>query len=260
MNRPDDEFEDFLTRRKPIFSRSAEEPLEPPDELDRLVLHQAREAVEGARPQRVFKGPRWGAPLAIAATLVLALTVILHVGLPAKPEPIPEVTVQTVAQRLDYPPAPAARPSAANNPACAAVAQPTEAAGVTAGDSDRPASADRAADAMSMGSAPARTGGFVSEGEAERYARSPASAPSTGVVVEDPLTGSQAVVIDLSPPPSEAERAVAKAAPAPAFRTDSKTWLAEIERLRAAGKGAQAEAEYAEYKRQHRAYAVSPDR
>jgi len=35
---------------------------------------------------------------------------------------------------------------------------------------------------------------------------------------------------------------------------------AEIERLRAAGKGAQAEAEYAEYKRQHRAYAVSPDR
>jgi hypothetical protein len=247
MNRPDDEFEDFLSRRKPIFSRSAEDPLEPPDELDRLVLHQARDALRGARPQRVFKGPRWGAPLAVAATLVLALTVILHVGMPAKPQRTPEVTVQAVAQRVDYPPR-------------AVVARPADAAdtaGIAAGDSGTPAPADRPAVAAG---ARARSGGFVSDAEAERYARSPTSAPSTGILVEDPLTGSPSVVIDAAPPPSEAERAVAKATPAPAFRTDSKTWLAEIERLRAAGKGAQAEAEYAEYKRQHRAYAVSPDR
>jgi len=252
MNRPDDEFEDFLTRRRPIFSRSAEEPLEPPDELDRLVLHQAREAVEGARPQRVFKGPRWGAPLAVAATLVLALTVILHVGMPTKGQPTPEVTVQTVAQRLDYPPAPAARVPAANNPARADVARPPAAApGNAASPVDLPVDATNA---------PARPGGFVAEGEAERYARSPASAPPAGVTVEDPVSGSQAVIIDVSPPPSEAQRAVAKATPPPVFRADSKTWLAEIERLRAAGKDLQAEAEYAEYKRQHRAYAVSPDR
>jgi hypothetical protein len=217
MNRPDDEFEDFLKRRKPIFSRSAEEPLEPPDELDRLVLHQAREAVEGARPQHVFKGPRWGAPLAIAATLVLALTVILQVGMPAKPKAIPEVTVQTVSQRLDYPPAPAA-----NNPA--------------------------------------RTGGFVAEGEAGRYASSDAAAPAAASVAEEPAAGAPTQIADVSPPPSDAHRAVAKATPAPVFRADSQTWLAEIERLRAAGKSTQAEAEYAEYKRQHRAYAVSPDR
>lgn len=257
MNRPDDEFEDFLTRRKPIF-RGIEDPLEPPDELDRLVLHQAREAVQGARPQRVYKGARWGAPLAIAATLVLALTVILQVGMPAKPEPIPEVTVQTVAQRLDYPAAPAAR-APANNSARAEVAQPVEAA------ADTPMSSvvvDLKADAAGT---PARTGGFVSEGEAGRYADAEAPARSAGaaaagVVVVDPLTGSRTVVVDVSPPPTEAERAVAKASPPPAFRGDSRTWLAEIERLRADGKGAQAEAEYAEYKRQHRAYAVSPDR
>jgi hypothetical protein len=254
MNRPDDEFEDFLTRRKPIF-RGIEDPLEPPDELDRLVLHQAREAVEGARPQHVYKGPRWGAPLAIAATLVLALTVILQVGMPAKPEPIPEVTVQTVAQRLEYPAAPAAQPSAANNSGRAAVSQPAE---VAAGTSERPASVDLRAETARP---PARTGGFVSEGEAGRYADSETPAPAAGVVVEDPLTGSRTVVTDVSPPPSEAQRAVAKAtAPNPAFRGDSKRWLAEIERLRAAGYGAQADAEYAEYKRQHRAYAVSPDR
>ncbi|MEO8062696.1 MAG: hypothetical protein ABI821_08095 [Pseudomonadota bacterium] len=257
MNRPDDEFEDFLTRRKPIFSRSAEEPLEPPDEVDRLVLHQAREAVEGARPTRVFRSPRWGAPLAVAATLVLALTVILQTGMPAKPEPIPEVTVQTVAQRLDYPAAAAPAPApAANNRARAEVARPAEAA-VAAENSDSSFSVDLGPDAMS---APARTGGLVSEGEAERYARTPASAPAPGVLVEDPVTGSQAVIVDAAPPPTEVERAMAKASPPPAFRADSKGWLAEIDRLRAAGKGAQAEAEYAEYKRQHRAYAVSPDR
>ena len=53
--------------------------------------------------------------------------------------------------------------------------------------------------------------------------------------------------------------AAAKAAEAPAWRRDSKSWLAEIERLRNAGDIARADAELAEYKRQHRAYAVSPD-
>ena len=38
---------------------------------------------------RVFSGPRWGAPLALAATLVLAFTVILQAGMPAKPSPCP---------------------------------------------------------------------------------------------------------------------------------------------------------------------------
>jgi hypothetical protein len=237
MNRADDEFEDFLTRRKPIFSRGAEDPLEPPDELDRLVLRQAREAVKASQPPRVFTGPRWGAPLAVAATLVLALTVILNVGKPVKPDPIPEVTVQSVAQRVEYP---AAAP-APNNHEDAIVGQS--------------ASVESAAGA----GAPARES--VSEAEAGRYADSSPPASSTGVAVDGPLTDSPAVVTAVAPPPAEEPRAVAKAAtPGPAFRGDPRSWLAEIERLRAAGKGAQADAEYAEYKRQHRAYAVSPDR
>jgi hypothetical protein len=248
MNRGDDEFEDFLTRRKPVFSRGADDPLEPPDELDRLVLHQAREAVKGARPQRVFTGPRWGAPLAVAATLVLALTVILNGGKPATPEPTPEVTVQTVAQRLEPPAAAAPAP---NNRAHAEAAPATKTA---AADATGPVRADRASGAA----VPARGGEFVSEAEASRYARNP-PVPSEGGVLDDRFADFP-VVTDVSPPPGEAERALAKAAPNPAFRADSKRWLAEIERLRAAGKDARADAEYAEYKRQHRAYAVSPDR
>ena len=242
MNRPDDEFEDLLNRRRPIFGRSTE-PLEPPDELDRVVLRQAREAIQGDRPQRVFKGPRWGAPLAIAATLVLAITAILHVGMPAKNAPLPEVTVQTVSQHLDT--APAARTPAPNNYA------PAEAA-----DSGSTV----VADLDNRARAPASAGGLVSEEEANRYATAPAAAPEVGIVIDDRDTGSQTVITNVSPPPTEAQRAVAKATPAPTFRRDSKTWLAEIERLRAQGNGGEADAEFAEYKRQHRAYAGSPDR
>ena len=43
----------------------------------------------------------------------------------------------------------------------------------------------------------------------------------------------------------------------PAWRRDPKSWLAEIQRLRDAGDTARADAEYAEFKRQQRAYAGS---
>jgi hypothetical protein len=66
----DDEFEDFLRRRKPVF-RAPDDPFEPPAEVDRIVLRQAREAIQAERPMRMFSGSRWAAPLALAATLVL---------------------------------------------------------------------------------------------------------------------------------------------------------------------------------------------
>ena len=166
MSGPDEEFDDFLSRRKPLFRRAPGDPLEPPEEVDRIVLRQAREAIEIDRPQPAFRGAHWGAPLAIAATLLVVFTVVLQVlGLPKKP--IPEVTVQQVTQQVDQLPPPA-----------------------------------------------------------------PAAAPASG-------------------PQAQA---------GPEYRRDSHSWLAQIERLRAAGKAAEADAELAEYKRRNRAYAGAPDR
>ena len=102
MTGPDDEFDDFLARRKPVFRRSTEDPFEPPEELDRIVLRQAREAIERERPERVYHGPRWGMPVALAATLLLVFTVVLHLGVPSK-APVPEVTVQNIDQQIEYP-------------------------------------------------------------------------------------------------------------------------------------------------------------
>jgi hypothetical protein len=102
MTGSDDEFEDFLRRRKPVF-RSPDDMFEPPAELDRVVLRQAREAIESPRPLRVFRGPGWGTPVALAATLVLGFAVVFQAATPPESTPVPEVTVQNVAQRVDYP-------------------------------------------------------------------------------------------------------------------------------------------------------------
>jgi hypothetical protein len=152
MKDSDDEFDDFLSRRKPLFRRPVDD-LQPPEEVDRVVLRRAREAIEIERPQRAFRGANWGAPLAIAATLLVVFTVVLHSMQPSD-KVSPEVTVQHVAQ-------------------------PVEESG---------------------------------------------------------------------------------AATAPAWRADSQRWLAQIEKLRAEGRNAEADAELAAYKREHRALAVSPNR
>lgn len=168
MTGRDDEFDDFLARRRKLFRAPEQDVLEPPEEVDRIVLRQAREAIEIRSAPREIRGLGWGAPLALAASLLLAFAVILNVGRPKK-EPVPEVTVEHVAQRLEYP----------------AAAVP--------------------------------------------------------------------------PPAPTAQPVSANALPGPAWRHDPQTWLAEIQRLRAEGKNSAADAELAEYKRQHRMWAGSPD-
>ena len=153
MNGPDDEFDDFLTRRKPLFRRPVDD-LQPPEEIDRVVLRRAREAIEIERPQRAFRGANWGAPLAIAATLLVVFTVVLHFMQPSN-KVTPDVSVQQVAQ---------------------------------------------------------------------------------------PVTGAGEQVA------------------APSWRSDSQTWLAHIDKLRGEGRNAEADAELAAFKREHRALAVDPNR
>jgi hypothetical protein len=64
-----------------------------PAELDRLVLRQARDAVKRGSPQRPA-WVRWSAPLAVAASAVLALAIVIETGvrdetMVSAPQPIP---------------------------------------------------------------------------------------------------------------------------------------------------------------------------
>jgi len=242
MTGSDDEFEDFLKRRKPMF-RSPDDMFEPPAELDRVVLRQAREAIESERPLRVFRGLRWATPVALAVTLVLAFTVMLQTSTPPKRTPVPEVTVQNIAERVEISEADAPVASApgvaANNQAREEAAASDTASDTVMVDLTSPMTAKRGA------AAPANT--------ADRYAAPPPPAAPMAA-----SRASESVAMDA--PSAVVTTPSATSTEVPTWRRDAKTWLAEIERLRKAGDAARADAEYAEFKRQQRAYAVGPDR
>ena len=228
MTGSDEDFEDFLKRRKPVF-RAPDDMFEPPAELDRVVLRQAREAIETGRPVRVFRNPRWATPVALAATLVLAFTVLFYARLSQTRSPVPEVTVQNVAERVDV----------------AQEAVPAETAPAVAANNQREGE-ERSGDAV------------VVELKAPMAARREAAASAAPSPSPAPRVASAAT--DEAAREPEVAAASASAADVPTWRRDAKTWLAEIERLRNAGDTTRADAELAEYKRQQRAYAGAPDR
>jgi hypothetical protein len=269
----DDEFDDFLRRRKPIFRRDDDDGLEPPPEIDRLVLRQAREAIEPERPHRVFRAPRWGAPIALAATILVALSVVFHVGMPAK-APVGEVTVQNISREIAPPPPPAAAPGdaqdAAAGPAGAPMHEQVAENGTVFADiapstekvemaRSAPVARAQAPSEVASASPPAPPPPFVADAEASRYAEPVPAAPAAPAAAAAPQRAEmQAANSGARADASGAT--LAKSAAEPAWRRDSKTWLAEIERLRAAGETAKADAEMAEYNRQQRAFAGAPDR
>jgi len=75
----DRELEDFLARRSVLHRRLADRDYhEPPQELDRLVLDKAREAIEVRPAAPMYRAPRWALPVALAASVVLALAVVMN--------------------------------------------------------------------------------------------------------------------------------------------------------------------------------------
>jgi len=79
----DAEFEAYL-RRRVRFDRRLHHSLarlEPPEELDRIIIGKAREAIQPAAHMPVFHAPKWAAPLAMAASLLVSFALMLDVGL-----------------------------------------------------------------------------------------------------------------------------------------------------------------------------------
>jgi len=77
----DDAFETYLKRRARIDRRLRSlDRLEPPAELDRIIIGQAREAIRAAPPAPLFRAPRWALPMGMAATILISLSVLLDLG------------------------------------------------------------------------------------------------------------------------------------------------------------------------------------
>ena len=78
----EDDFEAYLRRRVPIDRRlKSLGRLEPPAELDRLIIGHAREAIQGAPRVPVFRAPRWALPMGLAATILVSLSILLDLGM-----------------------------------------------------------------------------------------------------------------------------------------------------------------------------------
>jgi hypothetical protein len=94
----DEEFEAYLKRRArgglgKSFQQGIKAPdsLEPPVELDRIIIANARKAIQGTTPPPVYRAPKWALPVALAATIVISFAVVLELHLRThQSEPAPQ--------------------------------------------------------------------------------------------------------------------------------------------------------------------------
>ena len=108
----DDEFEAYLKWRA---SGGTGRGLEPPPELDRIIIGNARKAIQGAAPVPLYRAPRWALPVALAATIVISFVVALELGLRPKHQAVPAqepVDTGIVADAPLIPDVPAPAPAA----------------------------------------------------------------------------------------------------------------------------------------------------
>jgi len=230
----DAEFEEFLKRRSPMHRRLADfDQAEPPAELDRLVLGRAREAIETPAQPPMFRASRWAMPAALAATILIAFTIVLNVEhQPRKPE----------AQVMASAPSPVA--GAAEN---AGSAPDAVGFGATQAASPAEPAADRngnAASARAEVAAPAAAPPLMAQERTEALAKRESTEQRAAAPVAEASGAPSSARTDAEP----AMAAAASVADSAGHR-DAETWLREIARLRAEGKNAAADRELAAFRR-----------
>jgi hypothetical protein len=121
----EDEFETYLRQRSVLPGRpSSLEGIEPPKDLDAIVLDKARRAIHAPPPMRLYRAPRWALPVALAATILLSFSVVLNISLTTRPSGQHALTDQTSRasgalmerQQPASAPAPAMPPALENSP------------------------------------------------------------------------------------------------------------------------------------------------
>jgi hypothetical protein len=293
MTEPGDEFESFLKTRTVLPSgMSDDDKLEPPKALDAIVLQKAREAIRARK--RLNRTPRWATPVALAATILLCLSIVLNVSMNTN-RPAANLRQMTAATADNTTPAPASPASAAGEgerrEKAAAGTSSREAilpeAKILEPRAPRPpvvpeattpppnqphpangSAADKAAQLadrtrpppQAPGEAPPATTS-TTDSITSSTARGDAGAvalqaPVTVTAARAPAPRSPSATAKAAPPPVLAKRKAA--APAPSHPQDPKTWLQQIAALRAEGKTAQADAEMRRFRATFPDYPAKP--
>jgi hypothetical protein len=287
----DEEFEDFLKRRTVLpGSMSVDEKLEPPGAVDDIVVKQAREAIKAQRQPN--RAPRWAMPVALAATVLLCLSVVLNVRLNTN-RPTANIQRMTVAKE---PQAPRADDASAPRNNYATVDTPAPAESSATASADAPARAPFARErerresvasdipshevilperkvagspaprppvvAELAAGAPAAPAPGASTPTATATASTAPAPTATASTPPAPLAEASDVVVaerlaKAQEQPALAKRKATEVAAAP-HPQDPKVWLQQIEALRAQGKTAQADAEMRLFRAEFPGYATKP--
>jgi hypothetical protein len=206
------------------------DPLEPPPELDRIIIGNARKAIQGARPPPLYRAPKWALSAGLAITFVISLAVVLLIGLHLKHQ-------NELAARAQ---------EAFSNQLVAAAPQ-------------TPAAAEAAVKLLKLPAIPTKP-----------WPPAPASnkAPAAGVTAQPSADKARnrlarvAVAASRSRVEAEAIEAGPNGAPAPAASAEhpeAPTWLGQIEKLRSEGHTAEAEREIKRFRVAYPEYPISHD-
>lgn len=243
----DEAFESYLKRRSVL----PEDRLEPPAALDAIVLKKAREAIKApAAPetgkQQMQRAPRWAVPVALAATIMLCLSVVMNISLNTN-RPTQRLTAaRDDSDRRESVPGdipsrevilPEAKVAEAPAPRGPVVAD--QGVGAPPGGNASMASAPAAA----LAAAPA-----ADEPRVAARARGALQPANEGSQVDSKVDSKAAA----------ADRSQAAASGGPKHPADPRAWLRQIDALRAAGKNALADAEMGRFRAAFPGYAAKP--
>ncbi|HKU13098.1 MAG TPA: hypothetical protein VJQ52_01810 [Steroidobacteraceae bacterium] len=245
-----------------------------PPELDRRVLDAARAAVASEGTKRPRSWLRWSAPVALAASVVLAVTVVVERGVQNDELVVPQAKEATVIQSVPQAPAvvlqsrPAAAPPAADAAKAEAPAQaPTM-------------SSERVTQDVAVEEELARQ---EVDAAMSKRADAPPAAQSVRAAANDAADVDSSQVDEIAVTSSHTRRAAGRTAgprgtvPASAFRgearqsaeaqqsvapperSDPEKWLEEIRGLRRAGKAVEADREWQSFRETFPDYTVADD-
>jgi hypothetical protein len=268
----DEEFEAFLTRRSLLPHALAErENAEPPPEVDRSVLYEAQAAVNSAPARKSFRSNRWPVPVALAATVLISLAIVVQVQRPSADSlTASRMEERAVTQRQAFEPVPpSVQPDLAPEPESdgaefsdsperfAKASAPAESRALIASANEaRPVPQERADEVAADASAD------TAQSRRESVAASPPPPPAPVLAdlararenaaaeadrgATDSVATAEAkrsTTDSVAAVEAENGKAAAPAAAAGAER-DPKAWLERIAKLRADGKHAQADREF----------------
>jgi hypothetical protein len=262
----DEAFEAHLKRRSVLPTGLAyDDRLEPPAALDAIVLKQAREAIKApAAPdqgrQQMYRAPRWAVPVALAATIMLCLSVVMNISLNTnRPTPAANLQRMTAAgaegdisssRRESVPGDIPSREIILPEAKIASSAAPHPPVVAEQAPGPPPAASAPMAPAPSAAPAPApptdesRLATRSATDKAAMFAkRADASVPGAAPSAAGTARG------------TDGYRAASAAGPHPA---DPKVWLQQIDALRAAGKIERADAEMRRFRAAFPGYAAKP--